>query len=1345
MSKNNMLITERNNTSLYGNNENTKVEKASKVTKSYQYVYTNTSNKTNKSYIENKSNITTNSNNLGFNKVNSKCKYIPRRKLFSSENITNQSPSKLKCNVETNYSINTISNVKYINGSNQNISNINYIRNPDLKFMNFNNNEKLNIAGKNNKIVNNEYEEKCLCDQNANCTCGKRKYNRYDRQLYEESKVTNLKQGNNKYLNHDIKFIKKTYYENDNNTINNTNYNNIYNKKYIKNYEKTQNFEKNTGFFSDEDIKTESKSKLNTYNKLIRYSSPKYFSNNRNIKITSYYNQNNNTIDSIKETINNINNINVCNCLKNRNELLKKRNHNFKSISNCSYNNINTNNMKTYYSKKNKKSNRNYQYDIRIHNINIHRMNRSFSYENFKNNRRYDSSIYSPAKYNRERITSYDKRQLKMQNAQSMQVLQDEKIFQLLVPIPPNKIENSCDFQISSKSKKKYLEEEINEITKRNNITKEEYINEEKDTQNFNNNVKKEITVKTKNNKIKPNWNKTNRLITTDALSYDLNKHLKNKNNKTKNVDVPKNIEKIDKKNELNVENFEINIADNGRKFRGEMCIENNEVEYEKQEKNPNSNLLLSPNAKFYLNADYPKKDWNNITKPISGRPLSIESKNKKILLERSAEKLSIKGNKPKNDWNLSNNEEKEINIILYQKKRQNLLKDKMNHFVIKGKKKNFNLTTNKENEVTFKGMEKTDEIIDNDEEEIINNDDYNRIEKNKNYGKNIKFNIKKINNEISEESSSELDILKNLKIHNNDLNDYKSMIIETINSPITYEQKVIINNITGKYPKGIEIYHEKEESHDSRNITNNNVYKTNLYSKKIINNKKYLQLKVPKTPEKVETKRVYREIITNKQEPINDKDYENNINNISNINNDLQKTDYKEKTKSETNTPKSQTKYSYREQIIASSPNHSENQDNNNIKKVFSNKSNSSYFFENQEDISKKGSRPQSIYTINSNLNNINKDYININNKNQNEEKENNNYYYYNQNQNQIQNNINNIQKNANNQKYYFNEKTEQQIPSLREEDEEPHINNINNYNQEKNEKSPVKQGPIQYIYKKEKINSVKSHINQTITNQQNNQVDISNNNIINVENLINNGEKKQIINQQKVAQIEQNNNNNKLDDNNNYNNINYQQQKVGLEQQNIIVQGRLVQSQIITPNREIINQEYMNRNEISGKDNININVNNSGIINTDYLKKINNFNNLNNSYFQQPKIELSQSQEIPQSSIQSISKNNKKNNYGDLIKEYSYFLKNNPIDNYNNFATNRYNIIPMSAGKYGNIILNNTLSSSKRYYNNRNSQENLENNQNIQNNNLKTKNSSIYTFTVNSNEDKNNMKIDN
>ena len=503
-------------------------------------------------------------------------------------------------------------------------------------------------------------------------------------------------------------------------------------------------------------------------------------------------------------------------------------------------------------------------------------------------------------------------------------------------------------------------------------------------------------------------------------------------------------------------------------------------------------------------------------------------------------------------------------------------------------------------------------------------------------------------------------------------------------------------------------------------------MYTTNLYSKKIINNKKNIQLKTPKTPEKVETKIVYREMIINKQEPINDKDNENNIDNMININNELQNTDYKEKTKSETNTPKSQTKYSYREQIITSSPKSSENQDNN-INKAFSNKSHNSPYFDNQEGfISKTGSRPQSLYNINSNINinNVNNDYINSNlNNNHNEEKDNYNYYCYKQNE----NNINNI-KNGNNQNYYlYKEKTEQQIPSLREEDEEPHLNNIYNYNQEINEKSPMKQEPIQYILKKgnQNINLVKSYIKQNITNQQNNQIDNIQNNNINVKNLLKTGKKKQIINQS--TQIEQNTNNN-------YYNINYKQQEVEPELQNIIIQERLVQSQIISPNPEVINKEYINGNQFNGKDNVNSNVNNSEIINTDYLNKINNFNNLNNAYFKQHKIELSQSQEIPQSSIQSQSRNNNNNKYGNLIQEYSHYLKNNPIDNYNNLATNRYNVIPMSAGKYGNIILNNTLSSSKRFYTNRKSQENLENNINTKNNELKTKNPNSYSFGLDS-----------
>ena len=644
-----------------------------------------------------------------------KMKYIPKNQILSLGNITNQSPSKLKCDVETNYSINKITNVKFVNGSNKHFSNMNYIRSPDLQFISNKKSEKIiNTERNNNKIIKKEFEEKCLCDQNSNCICGKRRYNRYDRQLFEERKrkrKINLNQENNIYSNHSkkiIKNIKNNYYDNENINYNynyNYNHNNIYGLNSTQNFEKTRKFETSPGFFSDEDINSMVKSKLqNTKHKSIRYSSPNYFGNNRNIKISKYYNQNYNTYDRIDKynnnsnQINNINNnINICTCSKNDNYLTKKRNHNFKSISECSYRNINTNknqkintntNINVYSYRindiinKNLETNRKYQYDIKIHNINVNKKNRSFSYENFRNNKIIESNRYSSEKYKRERITSFDKRQLRIQNAQNMQVIQDEKIYQIIVPIPPNKIENSCDIQISGNDKKKYTMEEINEIIKRKKIETKQYINEK---EILNNNVKKEIIVTNRKEKIKikPNWNKTNKAIGAEQLSFDFNKK----------VVPPK---KIEKKPELNVENFAINISDNGRQFRGEMLIENNSLEYEKQEKDPNSNLLLSPNTKLYLNADYPKRNWNNITRPISGRPLSIESKNKKVLLERSAEKLSIKGNKPKNDWNMSNNEKKEININLYQKKRPNLSKEKMQPFVIKGKEKNWNFITRK-------------------------------------------------------------------------------------------------------------------------------------------------------------------------------------------------------------------------------------------------------------------------------------------------------------------------------------------------------------------------------------------------------------------------------------------------------------------------------------------------------------------------------------------------------------------------------------------------------------------------------------------------------------------------
>ena len=297
---------------------------------------------------------------------------------------------------------------------------------------------------------------------------------------------------------------------------------------------------------------------------------------------------------------------------------------------------------------------------------------------------------------------SFDEKDLRMQNAQNMQVIQDEMI-RILIPIPPNKIDYACDLEIYGKIKKKYTSEEINKIKRKKKIIEEKELIKRREEENY---KMKNIGIK------KPNWNLTNEVIKVTNLSYQ-NKENKNEKTDTNNKEFHKikilkeKKGKKQKKNikeymyQFNIENFNINILDDGRKFRGEMLIEKNKLELEKQVKDPNSNLLLSQNEIVSYDADYPRKNWNSIIKPISGRSFSLESKQKKVLIERSVEKLSFKGNtKPINDWNICNNAKKEVNINLFQKKKnQNLSKQRIQPIAIKGKKKNWNNLTTKENE----------------------------------------------------------------------------------------------------------------------------------------------------------------------------------------------------------------------------------------------------------------------------------------------------------------------------------------------------------------------------------------------------------------------------------------------------------------------------------------------------------------------------------------------------------------------------------------------------------------------------------------------------------------------
>ena len=1301
-------ITGKNSKLIKNNYNNHNIMKTTQVTNSeqsiktqtfkYKYVYSNTNTNNIKdikenSFINNNSNLEKNNiNNISYIRINSKNN---TKKQLSPKNKLLRSPSPLyeKTNCETNYSINKISNVKYINGNDKKISDLNYIRKPDKKFINHDNNEQILYTKNKKYIMRGENEEKCRCDINDKCTCGKR---RNIIKMNQDGVMMSINKENDYYLNNKST-ISQNVNEKKNVKTKYVNYltDNINRKKHIKKLER-KNVETYPVFFSDEDINSKTKSKLMPNKKIIEYSSPSNYNyrNNRNIKISRYYNENFNTVDDNKnKRLENVKRSSYINIYTGNQKSPQKNNHTFKSICNFSQkkNNENRRNLNIHSEErselnKSNESNRKYKYNISIHNINVKRgMNRSVSYESFRNTKRNISNVYSSEEYNKKyniiKVPSYEKKDLKMQNAQNMQVIQEEKLFHILVPIPQNKIEYSCNLQFSGSGKKKYSLEEINEIRKRKMIKETEIINKKR-KEFYNNLVNKEIIVTKKQILKKPNWNKTNKAINENKLNYNFNKKQKNQK-------------------EFDTENFEINIADNGRKFRGEMYIENNTIEYEKQEKDPNSNLLLSPNQEISLIAEYPRRDWNNISKPISCRPLSIEGKPKQVLLERSVEKMSIKGKKPKNNWNISNNERKEVNINLYQKKkRQNLSKERMQPFVIKGKAKNWNYTTKKENEsnIMIKGIEKKKE----NEEEVLINDDYNVIEGN--HLRSLQAVIKKVH-ENTDDSSSEYDVFKNLKNYGQ-MNDYKDIIIDSMKTAEEQEnkRKIIINNITGVFPNGIELYKGKDNKLENIeiNFQNTNSTISENYKNKITYNNILSPLKVSEsnkiefnTPKK-ETKIIYREIISNTQKEINNgpqKDLNNlkNIQNNDNNSRDIPNTDF--------NSPKSQTKYLYREEIVSLSPSNFDNQIDllsNNFSNLSSNQIGN---IDNQNDFFSKRNSNKSGY--NNEINNFS------NNKNKQEEIDN-NY----KNESEMHQNINQIKNQQNN---FLIEESEQQVPKI--QDDETQMTNNNNLNL--SGQNHKKQNQIQYIYKKDNQNNEYFQlINQQKAVEE--KYDSNNNNL---KNNVIKKEKDKINSYNNYNNYINSNNSNNFNNNyNNYNNSNYNFSQQ--EQENVINQKEINQRTIIYKNGNKLQEGYDNRNQA---DEIEKKITNkSQIINENYLKNLNNINN------QQQQNELSKSLEL-QSEAQSQILSQYNNKYNNLIKGYSKYMKNNPVDNYNNFSLNKLNIIPMTAGNYGNIILNNTLTSSKKYYeNNRTNQNNMKNN-NINNKSSEINISNYYSVGIN------------
>ena len=733
-----------------------------------------------------------------------------------------------------------------------------------------------------------------------------------NKEIYEK-KILLYNQENSKCI------CPKNYNRNeikDNMLINN----NINKKENFKNYNKEKYMAINNGeyieYFSDEELNNQA----NTSKKIVKYLSPE-----KNIKINNENEFNNHIIE------------------KNTN---KHNNHRFKSITNLSEEKVKNNkNRYSEINSKNSSSNKKYKYDIKIHNIsNKKDKRRTFSSDNLNiNDYNIKNKSFTQIENQFIKSKSFDGKKLKMQNSQDMQIIQEQNLYQIIIPIPPNKIQYACDFNILSNNNN-YIEEENNEIYK---IKKTEIIRE-------NNNI---------NNKIKNKENINNNIYIKKPRINKFHIHSKSNNIIQKQYNINNNINNK-KENILNIEKFEINILEKERKFRDEMQIENTDLNYERIQ-----------------------KSWNNIIEPKSNRSFSIEKEKKEtILSKKNVETIYYKGNisvqSPQKNWNELNNKEKvnNINLIKY-KKNMNLLEQNGAIFDIKGKEKNWNINNIKkaENHFQIKSSPNIKQIRNDDEEEKNNN--INDEEISKILNRKIKYNIQKEikNNSENSERSSEYDVLKKINSNSNK-NNYNEIIKNSFKFNGN-DRNIIINDTSNKYPKELHMYWKNYED-IIHNKINNNIKNNNnqlileLPSPEIVVNPNYLR-----ETNNEKYKYYYRESLSNKK--INKNDIDNNKINLMNYTDEETALDERasnskiisekmsnveESQISEFYSPYRNMNCEYREEIISLNHNYNENNYNNNNENINDNESNE---YEDDNTINNDQSQTSMTY-MNEDGNNI-------------------------------------------------------------------------------------------------------------------------------------------------------------------------------------------------------------------------------------------------------------------------------------------------------------------------------------------------------------------------------------
>ena len=535
------------------------------------------------------------------------------------------------------------------------------------------------------------------------------------------------------------------------NKINNTYYVNGLNKNIAKNNSKRSPDLKFIPYENKEIY--ERKRNINNMNNKRCFIKNKGMNKNININLNNNFDYQKSMKYLSEEELNN-QNTNICTCRRDHYLNVKttdRNNHSFRTISDCSKSKGKNNNLN------NTSKTRKYKCDIKICNINnnsLEEETRPFSYDNkikkrkIINTKMYiknNNKMFTDSEYEFYRNKSFDNKYLKMQNSQNLQILQEEKMYQILIPILPNEKDHTCHFQIPASNyiKKNNLEEIISESEKcTRTIKTKEYF-------------KKNIKYVTKKC-----WDKKNSPIRTKIKSQ--------------------------------------NIEEKNRKFQEELKIEKSNLNYERSPRKWNVDLYQNKDNQFSIE----KEHKNKILEETNNEQLSHKRKNwNEVIDKEKLEGINLKGEKPpqkpfeqkeessfigkKEDWNNIISVKVENNLMIESDKKneknenqndeneeevENILNRKVKYFTTTIK----NSENNSESSSEYDAMKKLGPLDNRKYENLIKN----RYEK---FGDNRKVII----NNLSKQYQN-INVTRRINIQEstqNNINFYKTDILKVDNS----------------------------------------------------------------------------------------------------------------------------------------------------------------------------------------------------------------------------------------------------------------------------------------------------------------------------------------------------------------------------------------------------------------------------------------------------------------------------------------------------------------------------------------------------------------------------------